>query len=683
MMARAYLSSLMRLLFDPKLILFVMMTVLTIDSALAQANQRRTQPRTFSNYGSNGPADPVDEGTPSAGAPGDMIGVTTDGAYVFFTSNFQEEVPLAGRKNMALQLICEEGYFTERVVYCIRNIIDTSVATFLTEFELMLNSYILGLIMLAVTLYGGQVLMGTIESPGPDAFKLLLKIGAVLFFTNALGGFLPMLFPFMETLASYGMSYISEGSQSPFLASCGDSSLGTVSIWRRIDCIVSRLLTGNTVADGTGYRAGILWVLAVAIFWTTFLGPFVFMVMFATFMMIFLLVFRCVFVFLSAYTLLAILTIISPLIIPLVLFKSTEHYFQKWLNQFMSTFVQPLLLFAYMAFVFALIDGLFFKDEPYSLVRVLGVGWETPEVLVGYRDDVLDDMMEVFEEDTGYAPGTPEYQSHREYLENKQRISVIGNSLLVPEQLITIDIGDATEAIENIRSVPVIGGAASAAATGALYVANKGLNSIASTLVPFYVTRIQPEGRTRWGFLVDMLKFFLIVLIFLPLLLRFTKDIPEVIQRLSSSVRTPGMLLPGEKQAVGTVAATKGAVKGAARGAVTGFVNGGKKGAVIEGVQGGYEGARDSYRDATNSSKTSSGKANRAGDANKQNVHANEGGDPSQRALHKGQGGGGGIGIKSLTNAAGKVAKMKGGKGGGQVGGGGKGCGGKGGGKTG
>lgn len=658
----------------------MVLAVLTLFVSLAAASPAMAQymrpdggvngrPPTFSNY----PREPVIED------PAEL------GAYHFLLSDYQTSTDFSTAKNVALQRICPEGYFTERVVNCLRMIITDATETILVEFQLLLNGYILGLIVLAVTLFGGQILMGTVDKPGVAAFTLLLKIGAVLVFTDLLGGLLPAVFPIMETMAGLGMSYISEGTASPFMASCGDGAIGDVSIWRRVDCIIQRLFTGNIDPDGNGYQVGVLWVLAVAVFWTTFLGPLVFFMMLAMFLMMFLLIIRCVFVFLSAYALLSLLVIISPLLIPLVLFKNTANYFNKWLRQFLSMMIQPLILFAYMSFVFALIDSMFFRDEEYSLAAIIGANWEIPDVREGMDEDTLNEKMRLYAEEYNYTEADDQYINYRHYLENTREYTAIGNSVIKEEQLIKIEIDLAENVVGGVSDVPVVGRAIEAGAQIVDNVAEWGLNAVSRTLIPFHVPRIQPEGRTAWGFLVDLLTFFMVALILMHLLLKFTKDIPRLVQALSSAIRTPGMTLPGEREVYGAIGAVKGATVGVVRGAAVGFVTGGKKGAIAGAVEGGVregvQGYREGHADAGGWGGNTKGKESKAGGEHQGNIHAQQGGHTDRKILH-GEKMAGGNRITgaakdvAIDAAASKVGSKGGGKGagaGGAAGGGGKG----------
>lgn len=642
----------------------VLLVLLCLSAGSAHAQYSlNDRPPTASNYqppGAGNAPEPTDELAP----------------YTFFSAAYR---PANGMTNTALQQICLNGYFTARVVNCVRGIIDGAVQTFLDEFQLALNGFILALVTLAVTLFGGKILLGAVEKPGQEAFTLLLKIGAVLLFTNSLGGLLPALFPTMESLAGYGMSYIGDTGTSPFLQSCSEAGGVDASIWSKVDCIMQRMFTGGDIEDGNGYRIGVLWVLAVAIFWTGFLGFFVFWMMVVVFWMIFLLVIRCVYVFLAAYAFLALLTVISPLIIPLVLFKNTVNYFNKWWRQFLSMIIQPMLLFAYMSFVFAMIDSMFFQDNEYSLSRILGANWEQPQIMRGISGDDLDRMMEVYSRETGFQEGDDEYEGQKRYLEESITYSGIGIVQLQEERLIDIELSVAQDVVEasHVGDVPVVGGViedgAGVVANVADTVANWALDQLENWLIPFKVIRIHPEGRTRWGFMMDILKFFIVVLVFMPLLIKFTKDLPRLIQYLSSAIRTPGSVMPGEKQVLGTIGAVKGATKGAVKGAAVGFVTGGKAGAIKGAAEGAARGAVSGYKEAAGEYGGKRHGGGLAGNEHSENVMAKQGEGTQRNVLH-GSGGSNRVGgsvkgvVKEVAWQA--LTRGKGGKGGGGTGGG-------------
>lgn len=657
-------------LFDPRLVLLLIALCICADVAYARpdslAGFSENRPPTASNIARGDDAE--EEEQEQEALP-----------YTFFTGSYHGGG--GESKNTALLQICDQGDFTSRVVKCVTMVINNAVQDFLDSFQLALNGFILAMITLAVTIFGGRILMGSVERPGPEAFTLLLKIGAVLFFTNSLGGLLPQLFPVMEAMAGYGMSYLTQGD-SILLQSCSEAAGNDDSIWGKVDCIVRRLLTG-----GDGFQTSVLWVLAAAILWTNIFGILVFLTMLSVFAMIVMLVIRCVYVFLAAYAMLALLTILSPLLIPLALFKNTEQYFKKWWRHFLSMIIQPMLLFAYMTFVFALIDSMFFQDNEYSLSSILGVQWETARISEGMNQNDLDAAMDTYEEETGNGPDTQEYEARRTYMMGNKTYTGVGDINFVPGPLIDINI-NTESAVESsfLGDIPVVGGyleeGAGVLAKATDEVLDWALDKLSGKLVPFEVTRIEmQEGEDGdapriMTMMWDLLKFFVVLLVMLPLMIKFTRDIPRVIAALSSAIRTPGSVMPGEKQVMGTIGAVKGGTTGAVKGAAVGFVTGGKAGAIQGGVEGGARGAASGYKRAAGEYGQKRHGGGLAGNEHKDNVMAKQGGDAQRKLLH---GGGGGGGIASRGIGAGKgalkeaamqaVTRGRGGKGGGGAGG--------------
>ncbi|MGB1539757.1 MAG: type IV secretion system protein, partial [Rickettsiales bacterium] len=441
-----------------------------------------------------------------------------------------------------------------------RSIIDAAVEGILKSMDTLLNSAMLAAIILAVTLFGVQILSGSSQRPGPDAFVLLLKIGFVLIFTNILlKGYdsqMFNLFGIMEDMSGYAMSYISNDN-STLLKGCSAVGNGQLMIWQQVDCILERLFAGDE-QDG----ASVLWILAHAVLWSNILGLFVFVAMVQIFVMILLLVLRCVTVFLTAYIMLGFLILISPLIVPMILFERTAQYFQVWLRQVLAMFVQPLILFAFMTFCFALLDTVFFgSDDPnipdgVALSDILGDGWENPHrVPVYYIGDgnpdgsrTLQDAMRDFQERRGISEDCDkaeddkecqqwkaEIKNYQKYLENRTQVIGVGVAAMKREYLINIDLHVTEEAVSQI---PAVGGwgPVKNAAKVVDEVASWTADKVAHWLIPFKVWRVQDTS-----IFMDLLKFFLGLLFFLPVMNEFVKQMPELVRGLSSARRVSGM----------------------------------------------------------------------------------------------------------------------------------------------
>lgn len=550
----------------------------------------REDPPSFSNYNN----------TPPVTVQPDP-GAVPDG-FNFFDAGYREPSAFGFPKNVAFVKFCGQGEgVTERVVRCIQLVVRNAVQNFFTTFGTALNSFMYAAIILAVTIYGVKIVTGSSYRPGPEAFMLLLKVAGVILFSDTLGGFLDAIFPVMETVAGFGMSYLNSGDQSPFLQGCSTIGDDATSIWVKIDCIIARMATGEVGPTVQGAHVGVLWVLAVAIFWTSFFGIFVFLMMFWAFFVIFLLVLRCVHVFLYCYIVIAFLAAMAPLMIPLILFRRTKIHFDKWLRNLIGFMIQPFILVVFMTFIFAMIDNLFFKDNEYSLASIIGVGWENPQLKQGLDAETVAERLEDYTEQTGHEPGSAEYEGYKNLLTNKRDYTGVGVVKIKLERIIDITIRPAS-AIVNNTFIGGIPGAEDVA--GAIDdIANWGLDKLEDVLIPFNVPRIdvpESDGRSEWEVLVDILYFFLTVVLIMWLFSKYMNTWPQLMRMLTGTRTTVEWQMAGEKQVKGTIGAVKGASKGAVKGAVKGFITGGKAGAIKGAVVGAAQGARQGYKNAAN-----------------------------------------------------------------------------------
>lgn len=505
-------------------------------------------------------------------------------------------------RNVAFTTVCTEGVFVERVVRCVQAIIIESVETFLSSFRLTLQFYILACITLAVTLFGASILLGTCRNPGGESFTLLLKIGGVLLFTGVADTMLLNVFGIMETMAGIAASYLTnegmtyqgldgEVTISGFIQSCGEDSTEFGSnIWGKIDCIMSRLFLGD---EGSGLKVGLLWTMGAALFWTSFIGPFVFLVLIMVMAMLALLVMRCVFTFLSCYAILALLVVVSPIIVPLVLFNSVRTYFDSWLRLVIGMIIQPMVLFGFMTFAFAVMDNLFFQDNEYSLTAILGVGWEVPVWGPILPVEFQEQLLEQYEEENGQGPGQPGYEAFKKTVSRPMDIVRVGNVRLVKEPLLNIHIRPMSEEGSN---VPVIGGLVDEAGEVINDVIDFGFGKIQELISPFDVIRLESNVDHTGTLIYDLMKFFLFSLFLMYLMKNFAEKIPEMVKNLSqTNVDMPGQFLPVERQIRGIVSGTRHAVKEGVTGAAKGFLTGGKKGAIVGAAQGALKGVQSGY----------------------------------------------------------------------------------------
>lgn len=132
--------------------------------------------------------------------------------------------------------------------------------------------------------------------------------------------------------------------------------MGYMYLWDTLDCRISKYfgIGANPHARTTPQfillATGMLLIGPIG--WIIFALSLVFLV-FVT-----LVILRVVHVYIISYIAIILLAYISPFIIPMSLFTVTKGSFDKWLRLVIAYFIQPIMLFTFLAFMFAVLDGM-------------------------------------------------------------------------------------------------------------------------------------------------------------------------------------------------------------------------------------------------------------------------------------------------------------------------------------
>jgi len=73
------------------------------------------------------------------------------------------------------------------------------------------------------------------------------------------------------------------------------------------------------------------------------------------------------YVFILSLVALSVIIILSPLFIPMVLFQHTKGYFDGWLKELITYSLYPVILFAFLSFMFIACDKIYFKNLNFKL----------------------------------------------------------------------------------------------------------------------------------------------------------------------------------------------------------------------------------------------------------------------------------------------------------------------------
>ncbi|MCE3232984.1 MAG: hypothetical protein K0R98_1241 [Rickettsiaceae bacterium] len=140
-----------------------------------------------------------------------------------------------------------------------------------------------------------------------------------------------------------------------------DYDMPTMKLWDMIDCKFSKYIGIGDKADAPD-SPQVLLVAVTAIISTVYGIPiFLFTLVFLIFVI--LLIIRVIHVYIMAFVGAVMLAYIAPLVIPAVLFNYTKDIFNRWFQQMMGCLIQPILMFAALAFLLAAMDTVIFGDN--------------------------------------------------------------------------------------------------------------------------------------------------------------------------------------------------------------------------------------------------------------------------------------------------------------------------------
>ena len=250
-----------------------------------------------------------------------------------------------------------------RIIPCVQGTILAATDNFLIPFSQYFADTVAACCILAVMLWGANMIAGTETAPLKDATVMALKIGFVIIFTSNFGGMFGTVLDVMDDFLSLVTGYVLLASQQGLMDCKTYGDTNTYLVWDAVDCSIETLI-GGIFSPGT-VSAGIIGFLVACLFSNT-VGFSIGMIGIYLIYKLLYAIFKCSYIFLSAYMGIAFMVVISPMFIPLILFKSTKSYFDKWLKFFIGFIIQPMVLFAYLAMLLAAFDVTVFSGN-YSL----------------------------------------------------------------------------------------------------------------------------------------------------------------------------------------------------------------------------------------------------------------------------------------------------------------------------
>lgn len=278
---------------------------------------------------------------------------------------------------------------TSMIVQCIKESLDNLVAgkgapngeSFISVAQKRLKNTITAVLVLALILFSIKAMSGGVRSP-QEMYMLIIKFALVIYFTT--GSTMSHYYGELTRLSN-GLSEIVLKASSESKGICNyeanDYKYSTrnysyLAPWDRLDCrilfylgaplegIGGKIGTGGVVTLAILLGAAPVLLVAGSIIGIIFAGGQILIALVCIFMAILLMmvILWLCYVFILSLVALSVIVILSPLFIPMVLFQHTKGYFDGWVKELITYSLYPVILFAFLSFMFIACDKIYFKN---------------------------------------------------------------------------------------------------------------------------------------------------------------------------------------------------------------------------------------------------------------------------------------------------------------------------------
>lgn len=187
---------------------------------------------------------------------------------------------------------------------------------------------------------------------------------------------------------------------------------GGYRIWDMVDCKLAKYLgLGGGGQSYEKFKDPTLLSIGFRAIFSDIAGIPIFFFSIVCVIYIIMLTVRIVHIYILAVVGLFVLSFIAPLMVPAVLFKFTKDIFERWLSQVLAVLIQPVILFAFLAFVFNLMDIALFGGNHSFVPIKTSIYEEAQKDRQGSNQNALND---------GYTPQPVAY-----FIANKNKPSEI------------------------------------------------------------------------------------------------------------------------------------------------------------------------------------------------------------------------------------------------------------------
>ena len=297
---------------------------------------------------------------------------------------------------------------TSMIVQCIKESLDNLVAgidssgnslkdknghdkgSFLSVAQKRLKNTVTAVLVLALILFSIKAMSGGVRSP-QEMYMLIIKFALVIYFTtgSTMSHYYGELTKLSNGLSEIVLKASSEsknicnyeaGRDYEYMRHGKKISYSYLAPWDRLDCRILFYL--GAPLDGIGGKIGTGGVVTLAILLGTapvllvagsiigiiFAGGQILVAIVCIFMavlMMMVILWLC-YVFILSLVALSVIVILSPLFIPMVLFQHTKGYFDGWVKELITYSLYPVILFAFLSFMFIACDKIYFKNLKFE-----------------------------------------------------------------------------------------------------------------------------------------------------------------------------------------------------------------------------------------------------------------------------------------------------------------------------
>jgi type IV secretory pathway VirB6-like protein len=266
-------------------------------------------------------------------------------------------------------------------VKCFEHIVNGLAEKTIRDFSRYLRNIVYTALVLYLIFFGSKISLGLTSGEKVKSEFMIhaLKIAFVAWLVFSLG----LLDIYSMVLGSYH-SMIDIVMAGADFGDCQQgtsfTSSGTDAVWATMDCMFAKFI-GWEAQNGFGGKAWPAIPLLFGIISSKILPANGFIIgglLLSTLLSLLMGFFRLAFVYILSLIALILLFSISPMIMPMMLFKQTKQYFDGWVRLVISMVLQPVILFAFFAFIASLLTDTI--DKLKDMFSKLKLTYETSSV---------------------------------------------------------------------------------------------------------------------------------------------------------------------------------------------------------------------------------------------------------------------------------------------------------------